>query len=610
MTKITFVIPYLECKERVERAIASTPMPENVVFETTHIIGSRRATAESLDSDIIISRGITYSALKENEGRYQTIEIAVTGYDLMDAVSKLVARYNSKKIAIILSDTVFINKEFVEQIFNVETDVFVIKNDDQARVSYEMMKKSGKYDGLVSGLTVNGLANADNFPAVRIETGGEAIKNAINEALTAVYASHKEKHKTELLNSVVEGSSEGVLAIDGNMKILVMNEGCKKILGVEGPSPIGKSILNYVNTAVLQGDSENSVQKIKGKMVIIKQIPINVDGSREGVIFNFQYVDKLQKTEIDVRQKLSQKGLVAKYRFDDLVGNSSEIKKSIESAKKYARTESDILIIGETGTGKELFAQSIHNFSERKAQPFVALNCAAIAENLLESELFGYVEGAFTGASKGGKSGLFELAHKGTLFLDEVAELPITLQAKLLRALQEKEIRRMGDDKIIPVDVRIIAATNVSLKKRVEQNKFRQDLLYRLDILNLRIPPLRMRKEDILPLTNTFFKIFSQRGITLQSGALEELQKYNWRGNIRELRNICERLSVLSIDGVITRANIIENLYEEEMEDITPTAEEEIISSLIKKKRTKEEIARAVGVSRTTLWRKLKEQNK
>ncbi len=222
------------------------------------------------------------------------------------------------------------------------------------------------------------------------------------------------------------------------------------------------------------------LQQIGSTSIVTNRVPIVVDGEVMGVVATFQDVEKFQRMEASVRKKLRAKGHVAKFRFEDIIGTSQAIMNAIGTAKLYARVNSTLLLLGESGTGKELFAQSIHNSSERRDNPFVAVNCAALPGSLLESELFGYVEGAFTGARKGGSPGLFEMAHTGTIFLDEISEMQPNLQALLLRVLQEKEVTRIGGDSVIPVDVRIIAATNRDLYAMVEKGLFREDLYYRL----------------------------------------------------------------------------------------------------------------------------------
>ena len=224
------------------------------------------------------------------------------------------------------------------------------------------------------------------------------------------------------------------------------------------------------------------------------------------------------------------------------------MKNTVKKAIKIGLTDSTVMIYGESGTGKEMIAQSIHNISIRNVEPFVAINCAAISESLLESELFGYEEGAFTGARKGGKPGLFELAHGGTIFLDEINSVSLNLQAKLLRVLEEKEVMRIGSDYVIPLDVRIISAANEDLKSKAYEGNFRSDLFYRLNILELHIPSLRDRKRDILPLFKYYLEKLSNEsdGIIVDSGIEEKLVKYSWPGNVRELRNIAQRYVIFN----------------------------------------------------------------
>jgi transcriptional regulator with PAS, ATPase and Fis domain len=250
--------------------------------------------------------------------------------------------------------------------------------------------------------------------------------------------------------------------------------------------------------------------------------------------------------ELKKSRKLAGKILSGKaiYTFDKIIGNNEKFLKTIDYAKKIADSRSTVLITGESGTGKEIFAQSIHNSSIRRDEAFIAVNCGAIPRTLIESELFGYEEGAFTGAKKGGNAGMFELADEGTIFLDEISELPISLQTTLLRVIQEKTIRPIGSDRIIPIDVRLIVATNKDLSKMVSENKFRQDLYYRLNVLNINIPPLRERKEDIPLLINEICKN-NNRKINLSDEAIDFLKNYNCPGNIRELQNFINRLLIL-----------------------------------------------------------------
>jgi transcriptional regulator with PAS, ATPase and Fis domain len=298
------------------------------------------------------------------------------------------------------------------------------------------------------------------------------------------------------------------------------------------------------------------------------------------------------------------------------------MKAVVHQAKLYSKSEGTVLIYGESGTGKELFAQSIHNASRRSQGPFVSVNCASLNENLLESELFGYEEGAFTGALRGGRTGLFELAHGGTLFLDEIGEISINFQAKLLRALQEKEIRRIGGDRIVPIDVRIVCATNRSLFDLVGGGKFREDLYYRLAVLELQLLPLRDRREDIVPIALAFLDLEMEKENRIlrwkSAEVFAPLMRYEWRGNARELQNFIQRLVICTPGSEITD-EVVRSLFSnktpgvETGETIQLTIsgdfkkmESDIWRKLLEKyDGDKERLCKMYGISKTTLWRKL-----
>lgn len=353
------------------------------------------------------------------------------------------------------------------------------------------------------------------------------------------------------------------------------------------------------------------------KSYYVQYKPLNEEELETGALIFIRSTDRIIEEERKIRKGLSEKGLTAKYTFKDILGHSRAIRENIQMAERYSRVNSNVLIVGETGTGKELFAHSIHQASKRSNQPFVALNCAALPENLLESELFGYEAGAFSGAAKGGKVGLFELAHRGTIFLDEIGEIPITLQAKLLRVLQEKEIRRIGSTSVHPIDVRVISATNINIEEKIKEGQFRSDLYYRLNLLDITIPPLRERKEDIQKLVDAYLTRFAcEMGKSIPKVTPEAarlLTEYSWPGNVRELRNICERLIVLNDTDVID-AELLRQLkiFREDKCSVHAISEEEdpdSVYSRLKPKKKKKDLAEELGVSRTTLWRMAKRQS-
>lgn len=319
-----------------------------------------------------------------------------------------------------------------------------------------------------------------------------------------------------------------------------------------------------------------------------------------------------------------------KFNFFDIIGQSTAMVQTILEAKKTARSNSTVMLVGETGTGKEMFAQSIHNFSSREGKPFIAINCAALPQSLIESHLFGYVGGSFTGAKKGGMAGSFEQADGGTIFLDEISEMDFNSQSKILRVLQEKEVTRIGSSKAIPVDVRVICATNKNLFEMVQKNEFREDLYYRLNVIRINIPALRNRKGDVSLLVEHFIEKYNlQIGRTLRgidTGALEALEKYSWPGNIRELENTIEyainmtdytdeEIKLVHLPQHISLQieidkSINNNLFDSNnkmLKDYVEEYEREIIIKIMDRFDSDTNVvAEKLGISLTTLWRKMK----
>lgn len=349
-----------------------------------------------------------------------------------------------------------------------------------------------------------------------------------------------------------------------------------------------------------------------------------VGNERVGTLLVCREFEKIQKLESTIRKEVYSKGLVARFTLDDIQYTSEKMKSLVTLAREYATTNSTVLIIGESGTGKELIAQGIHNASSRKDGPFVAVNCAALPESLLESELFGYAVGAFTGAKKGGHQGVFELAHNGTIFLDEIGEIPLFIQTRLLRVLQEKEVMRIGGDRITPVNIRIIAATNQKLWNLVKEGKFRLDLYFRLSVLHMEIPPLRHRKMDIPSLVNnSLINVGSNLSYEDFSDKLQSFfMNYSWPGNIRELENIIERFH-LRVRSEKEEEEFIKHVLRE-TEEPSDTIddqhsivvnygtmneiEKQIITKMLEMHENNRTIvAEKLGISRTTIWKKLNE---
>ncbi|MCT8975145.1 sigma 54-interacting transcriptional regulator [Clostridium sp. CX1] len=385
------------------------------------------------------------------------------------------------------------------------------------------------------------------------------------------------------LDILLQVLDDGIIGVNSKGIISIFNEGAENIIGYKRTKIVGGQaayILPHLPFEYVLKNREPIKEKlinINGYDVVVSTHPIIHSNRLYGAVAIVRKFSDIEKKQHKLREQLIGKGHRAKYSFEDISGESEEIKKCIDIAKRMAKSDSSILLTGESGTGKELFAQAIHNGSKRKNYQFVAVNCGALPESLLESELFGYEEGAFTGARKGGKPGLFELAHNGTLFLDEIGEMPLNLQMRLLRVLQEREVMRIGGDRLIKVNIRIIVATNRDLKTMVKKGEFREDLYYRLKVLPLKLPSLRTRKEDILPLINEMEKTFNTN-FDLTKAAKEALLAHSWKGNIRELKNYVEYFANLGLREVD-----VEDLpfdEEEEFYEDTLNSEEE---SLVKK---------------------------
>jgi transcriptional regulator with PAS, ATPase and Fis domain len=377
--------------------------------------------------------------------------------------------------------------------------------------------------------------------------------------------------------------------------------------------------------AVKKGEPVTEAIRSFGKTKIVyTSVPITVGNVNTGSVIVFWDISKLQDYEHTIRSKLMYKGFRTKYTFKDILHQSKIMEKCVKIAEKYSAYDSSILIEGPSGVGKELFAQSIHSAGPRRNGPFVAVNCAALAKSIIESELFGYAEGAFTGSKKGGRQGMFELAHGGTIFLDEISELPIDVQGQLLRVLQEREVIRLGDNKVTPLDIRIISATNRDLRTMTGEGLFRSDLLYRLNTLTLQIPSLNQRREDIVPLADFFLAAYAGRYKKQFSGftrpALDYLVSYDYRGSVRELKGLIERAVILSEGRVIDADVFIPETTARPPADVPPEpsappappglrelSDRYILQIYEAENRSITKASLVLQVNRTTLWRRLKQ---
>lgn len=537
-------------------------------FELEIVVAANADEAQSRlkgDTDVIIARGSTAIELRAMNYNVSVVELPIPGYDLTNTLFKIKKDFGCTKVGAIGTINMIMGIGSLAPVIGMEIKSYIVNKNEEIRSMVELAVSDGM-EAAIGGIYTCEYAEKLGLKAVLIKTGEEAVWYAISEAKRVANISRREQEKALRFKTILDYAYEGVIALDNKNEISVFNSAAGKMLGIDALKAVGENLNNVVPKSKFseligkECKCKDEVVKYNNEHLAINKVHIILKGERVGTVVTFQDVTGIQEMEGKIRQKIYTRGHVARYTFNDIVGESKAIRDVIAIAKEFSQVDSNIVIVGETGTGKELFAQSIHNQSPRRNGPFVAVNCAALPEDLLESELFGYVEGAFTGAAKGGKTGLFEMAHRGTIFLDEISEISPKLQSRLLRVIQEKEIMRIGDDKVTPVDIRVISATNRDLYKMAQHRDFRQDLYYRLDILEINLPPLREREEDILIIAGRFIKSYcaqlKKREMTVTQKAQVELEAYNWPGNIRELRNICERLVVLTQGDVITEKEI------------------------------------------------------
>ncbi|HUH40760.1 MAG TPA: sigma 54-interacting transcriptional regulator, partial [Castellaniella sp.] len=453
-----------------------------------------------------------------------------------------------------------------------------------------------------------------------------ATRQAFEDAIDLAHVARLEALKYEQLDSVLRHLQEAVVAVDEHESVIAINPSMEKILGVSHAQAVGRELSALTPDVSLRDTLDHDlsefavVSTIRKRTYIANKVPIHSRSTMTGAVMTLQEASVIQHAETNLRSERRPRQPSAKYHFDRIIGHCARFQQAKATALQYARTSSTVLITGESGTGKELFAQAIHNAGERQDKPFIALNCAAFPEQLLESELFGYEEGAFTGSKKGGKPGLFEDAHTGTLFLDEIGDMPISLQTRLLRVLQEKEVVRLGSSQPVPVDARIIAATHHDLIDRIAQGLFRGDLYYRLNILHLRLPSLRERVQDIPELASRLLQAYLNRfGSPLEAGRvlgplMNGLCAYHWPGNVRELENVVERLAVFAsehTEGQALDLDPIKLNLPEIFADANASSQsgrlidnEMIRQALVRSKGNRQAAARSLGMSRTTFWRR------
>lgn len=526
---------------------------KNITYYSEHlIIAKRTINFDNIDLIVPIPSNTDVLLVNDTESStHEAIDILKNlGIDYLNYIPYypgLNGVFDKVSIAITIGELDKV-PSFVDKIYNLGTRI----------IDFQTIAEVLNCAGIL-------ISNAESF-------SNKYLQKIINVAKRLTVSSNENAKLVKHLGIALDGINEGILVINSSDKnISVLNGNLRNILGLSHSNFVNKNIYSIItNQEILDfifGDFEEDekIININNNEILLSKF---YEFQNDSIVVTFKSIKETILANEKMIKELRKKGFYAKYNFDDIVGESQEITKVKNTLKKLSHSNLTILLDGESGSGKELFASAIHNESDRKNGPFLAINFSSLNDELIESELFGYEEGSFTGARKGGKEGFFELAKGGTIFLDEIGDISLKMQSRLLRVLQEKEIIKIGGHEIKPIDVRIIAATNKNLFEMVQKNEFRKDLFYRLKMGYVKIPPLRDRKSDFPLLIHTFVNKESNYTYSITPEAIRELCKYNWHGNVRELQNTISYMIAMSNNNVLTSDDVPEqDFFQDDFQD-------------------------------------------
>ncbi|WP_372966157.1 propionate catabolism operon regulatory protein PrpR [Marinobacter sp.] len=594
------------------------------------LLSTARAIEQKQSADILICSSASAEFLRKKVS-ITILSFRMGEYDLIRAIN--LAKERGTKAGILTHQRTLKELEEMSGLFTVEVSQAIYTSLQDAREKIRAFVDQGIHV-IIGSPTVVELAEAAGAEGV-FAINADAVRLTLDDALAICHSRAEEAQKHRRIHAVLKHLNEGVIALDATGKVFSVNTSMNSLLKPLQPVSIGDRATEHFPDIDIDGvlqtgkPIESQLSSRGHQRLAISVLPIIENGQIDGAILTCQEIREIQRTERRLRSQSRPSHFIARYNFEQLIGKDPSFQKAVHLAKLYAHSDSTVLITGESGTGKELFAQSIHNASDRQQMPFVAINCAAFPETLLESELFGYDDGAFTGSRKGGKPGLFEAAHNGTIFLDEIGDMPIHLQTRLLRVLQERQVLRLGASEPTPINIRVIAATHRDLQQQIASSQFREDLFYRLNTLRISIPSLRQRISDIPALANLIAKNLTQGDTTREQATTEilntlmpQLMKHKWQGNIRELENIIERAFLFSRfpDAPQPLDALFPELFpsateqapslktpKENLHTFGKAAEITLIrETLDAHNGDMNKTAKALGISRSTLWRRLR----
>ena len=591
--------------------------------------------------DVVIAGGSNGAYLKTRVS-VPVVLIGPTGFDVMHALAR--ARRDGARVALVThGDTPDEVRRFIAA-YDIDVTFASYQSAQDAESVVLDLRDRGIQAVVGPGLIADLAANA-GMGAVFLYSRA-SVRAAFDTALEVAQATRRETVRRQRLDNLLQHLRDGVVALDAQGRVEAMNQRLASVLGIDAAQAVGRALLDLAPDLAgsLPDADGDTFCTVRGASYVVHRGPLASSSSAAGTVLTFQESRAVERLDRTLRSRQRVQQFSARYQLGDIVGVSDSIERVRTLVQRYAKSDATVLILGESGTGKEMVAQSMHQLSARRDFAFVAINCGAFPEALLESELFGYEEGAFTGARKGGKAGLIEVAHRGTLFLDEIAEMPLSLQSRLLRVLQEREVVRLGSTEPTRVDIRVVAATHRALTEGIEAGSFRADLYYRLNILSIALPPLRERPNDLLPLAVDLLLQAASREPRLAArlpdadaarrvlvSLSEPLKRYTWPGNVRELQNVIERIAVELADAdtgtnsngaaetIFTREvlrTVAPEIFEQPHTRTKKAAltlrersrhveADEIRAALAACNGDRDAVCQALGISKTTLWRKL-----
>jgi transcriptional regulator, propionate catabolism operon regulatory protein len=595
--------------------------------EALATLRTRRAAGEHVDA--LVAAGANGAYLRD----HADVPVVVVGASTVDTIGALLrARQFSSRIGVVNFSRVVTGIDqggFLMDGASVEQRPYL--TPEEARTQVLDLASRG-VEVIVGPGPVCDLAEQSGLKAVLLY-GQDSLAQAIRQAIEIARVTRAALARHDHLRLAVDQLEPGVAVVDLDERVLSANGALLRLLSLPSTEVVGRTLSTVAPSLGLArvleaGIAEtDTLERLGGRSLLVSRTPLRDHGTLRGAMAICQDATTIQRLERRLRSQHRPSRFEARYTLGDIVGDSSGIRGVRAMAERYARTDATVLISGESGTGKEMVAQGIHAAGRRRDHPFVAINCAAFPETLLESELFGYEEGAFTGSRRGGRPGLFEAAHLGTIFLDEVGDVPLTLQSRLLRVLQERQVLRLGSNDPTPIDVRVIAATHRDLRAAAAAGQFRDDLYFRLHILPIHLPPLRDRHGDVAAIASDLLRrALTRHGVPgaharALSRVLPALEPYGWPGNVRELENVLERVAVLFADGAISDDQLDVELRAAlpELFDggVAPVRQPDLRATrqaqeLVHVDRVVaecggnlSEAARKLGVGRSTLYRKL-----